>query len=43
MTSANLMYEAGNSKPVLWDNLEGEVGEGDGRQFRMGRHMCTRV
>ena len=42
MTSASLMHEAGNSKPVLCDNPEGwggEVGEG----FRMEGHMCTHV
>ena len=36
MTSANLMHEAGHPKLVLWENLEGWVGEGDGRGFRMG-------
>ena len=30
MTSASLMHEAGHSKPVLWDNPEGWVGEGGG-------------
>ena len=30
MASANSMHEAGHSKPVLWDNPEGWVGEGDG-------------
>ena len=34
--------EAGHSKPVLWDNLEGEmVGREGGRGFRKGGHMCT--
>ena len=42
MTSASLMHEAGHSKQVLWDNPEGWGGEGDGRGFKMGRHMCTR-
>ena len=46
MASASSMYEAGPSKPVLWDNPEGWGGEGGGRGFqdggfRMGRHMCT--
>ena len=27
MTSASSMYEAGHPKSVLWDNLEGWVGE----------------
>ena len=30
MTSASLMHEAGHPKPVLWDNPEGWVGEGEG-------------
>ena len=30
------MHDAGHPKPVLWENLEGWVGEGDGRGFRMG-------
>ena len=41
MTSASLMHEAGRSKQVLWENPEGWGGEGDGRGFKMGRHMCT--
>ena len=41
MTSVNSMHEAGHPKLVLWENLEGWVGEGDGRQFRMGGHMYT--
>ena len=28
MTSESLMHDAGNPKPVLWDNLEGWGGEG---------------
>ena len=39
MTSASSMYEAGHSKPVLWDNTEGWGGEGGGRGFRIGGHM----
>ena len=31
MTSESSMYEAGHSKPVLWDNPEGWNGEGGGR------------
>ena len=31
MTSASLMYEAGHSKLVLWDNPEGWGEEGGGR------------
>ena len=30
MTRASLMFEAGNSKLVLWDNPEGWGGEGGG-------------
>ena len=41
MTSASLMHEAGHSKPVLWDNLEGWGGDGGRRGFRMREHMCT--
>ena len=36
MTSESLMHDAGNPKPVLWDNLEGWGGEGGERGFRMG-------
>ena len=36
MTSANLMHEAGHSKPVLWDNPEGWGGEGGGRGVQDG-------
>ena len=31
MTSASSMHEAGHSKLVLWDNLEGWGGEEGGR------------
>ena len=36
MTSASLMHEAGHSKPVLWDNLEGWGGEESGRGVQDG-------
>ena len=36
MTSANLMHEAGHSKPVLWDNPAGCGGEGCRRGFQAG-------
>ena len=40
MTSANLMHEAGHSKPVLWDNPEGWGGDGVGRGFQdEGAHV----
>jgi len=42
MTSASLMYEAGHSKLVLWDNPGGWGGEQEGWGFRMVGHMCTR-
>jgi len=43
MTSASLMYEAGHSKPELWDNPEGQGGEGGGSGVQdRGGHMCTR-
>ena len=41
MTSANLMHEAGHSKPVLWDNPEGCGGEGGGKGLQDGGHMYT--
>ena len=34
MTSASLMHEAGHSKSVLWENPEGQGGEGGGRQIQ---------
>ena len=36
MTNTSSMHEAGHSKPVLWDNVEGWDGEEDGGGFRMG-------
>jgi len=40
MTSASLMHEAGHSKLVLWDNLEGWDGEGGWRGSQdVGRHV----
>ena len=30
MTSASSMHEAGHPMPVLWDNPEGQGGEGGG-------------
>ena len=42
MTSASSIYEAGQSKPVLWDNPEGWGGKGGGGGFRMG-DTCTPV
>ena len=34
------MYEAGNPKPVLCDNLEGWDGEGGGREVPEGGDIC---
>ena len=34
MTGENLVYEAGHSKLVLWDNPEGWGGEGGGRRVQ---------
>ena len=40
MASASLVHEAGHSKLVLWDNLEGWHGEGGGRVFHnWGTHV----
>ena len=36
MTSVSLMHAAGHPKPVLWDNLEGQGGEGGGRGVQNG-------
>jgi len=41
MTSTGLMHEAGHSKPVLWDNPEGWVGEGGWRALQDGGNTCT--
>ena len=34
MTSASSMHEAGHSKPMLWDNLDGWGGDGGGRKVQ---------
>ena len=40
MTSASSMNEAGHSKPVLWDNLEGRGGDGGGMGVQdQGTHV----
>ena len=36
------MYEAGHSKPVLWNNPEGWGGERGGRGVQDGEHKYTR-
>ena len=40
MTSASSMHEAGQPKPVLWDNPEGWGGEGGGRGLQEGEDKC---
>ena len=34
MASASLLHEAGYPKPMLWDNLEGDGGEGGGKRIQ---------
>ena len=42
IASGSLLYDAGNPKPVLCDNLKECDGEGGGREGSRGRrHMCT--
>ena len=41
MTSASSIYEAGQSKPVLWDDPEGSDREGGGRDW--GTHVHPRL
>ena len=36
MTSVSSMREAGHPKPVLWDNLGGQGGDGGGRRGQDG-------
>ena len=36
MTSASSTHEAGHPKLVLWDNLEGQGGEGGGWRVQNG-------
>ena len=40
MANVSSMLEAGHPKLVLWANLKGQVGEGDGRGFRMVGDTC---
>ena len=39
MTSASSMHEAGQSKPVLWDDPERWGGEGGGKGIQDGTHV----
>ena len=36
ITSASLMHETGHSKPMLWENPEGWVGDGGGKGVQNG-------
>ena len=40
ITNGNLLYDAGSSKPVLCDNLEGWDGVRGGRKFQEGGDIC---
>ena len=40
MASGNLLYDSGNSKQGLCNNLEGWDWEGDGRQVQEGGDIC---
>ena len=35
-----LLYDAGSSNPMLWDNLEGWNGEGGGKEVQKGGDIC---
>ena len=39
MASGSLLYDTGNPKPLLCDNLEGWEGEEDGRDVPGGGDM----
>ena len=41
ISSGSLRYDAGNPKPVLYDNLKGWGAEGGGRGVQEGRNTCT--
>ena len=43
MTRASSMHEAGHPKLVLWDNPEGQDGEGGGRRIPDGGDTCIPV
>ena len=40
MSGASLMHEAGHPRSVLWDNPEGEVGEGGGGEVQDWGDTC---
>ena len=40
ISSGSLRYDAGNPKPVLYDNLEGWVAEGGGRGVQEEGNTC---
>ena len=41
ITSPGLMHETGCPGLVHWDDPEGWVGEGDGKEIQDGEHMYT--
>ena len=41
IASASSMHEAGQPKPVLWDNPEGWGGEGSGKGVQDGGDTCA--
>ena len=43
IASGNLLYDAGNPKPMLCDNTEGWDGEGGGREVQEGEDICIHV
>ena len=43
LTSESLIHEAGHSKPMLWDNLEGQGGEGGGEGVQNKGDACVPV
>ena len=43
ITSGDLLYEAGSSNPVTYDNLEGWDGMGVGREVQEGGVTCIPV
>ena len=43
IASSNLLYDAGNPKLTLCDNIEGWDGEGGGREVQEGEDICIHV
>ena len=40
IASGDLLYDSGNTKPMLCDSLEGWDGEGGGRKVYEGGDIC---